>query len=610
MTRFVVLFCLSLLLRAPASFAQDAPLALTESAKRMTLPEGFRATLFAGEPDVVQPMAFTFDDRGRLWVVECLSYPDWITDGSPGHDRVLIFEDRDGDGRFDDRKVFWDQGTNLSGIAVGFGGVWLTAVPNFLFLPDGDCDDVPDGPPEVLLDGWDLKAKHNVVNGLTWGPDGWLYGLNGILSNSTIGKPGTPAEDRIAINCGVWRYHPTRHEAEWVASGTTNPWGLDFDEFGRMFITNCVIKHLFHVIPGAHFKRMHGQDLNPHVYELMQSCADHIHWGGGKWQDSRGGQGIHDKPGGGHAHVGAMIYLGDNWPEEYRGHLFTCNVHGNRVNRDVFHREGSGVVAKHGPDFLMANDTWFRGLELKYGPDGGVFVTDWSDTGECHDRDDIHRENGRIYKITYGQTAQRPVDLAALGDGELVKLQQNRNEWFVRRARRLLQERAAAGTLDASVHETLWRDCRESKNAPHRLRAMWTLRVTGGLDEAKRAELLTDKNEYVRGWAIQLELEDHKASPAMMARLKQLAESDPSPVVRLFLASGLQRLPVQDRWEIAAALIAHAEDADDQNLPLMIWYGIEPLVAADQTRAVGLVAKSKIPLIRRFIARRIASLAD
>src|SRR4051794_39884783 len=203
---------------------KDKPLAPEEALKKITLPPGFEATLFAGEPDVMQPIAFDFDDRGRLWVVECFSYPDFKNENS---DRILIFTDKDGDGRFDERKVFLTNGHHLSGIALGFGGVWVTSAPNLLFYPDRDGDDVPDGKPEIILDGWTLKAGHNMVNGLAWGPDGWLYGRHGITTHSLVGKPGTPENERTKLSCCIWRYHPVKKIFEVVCNGTTNPWGLD-----------------------------------------------------------------------------------------------------------------------------------------------------------------------------------------------------------------------------------------------------------------------------------------------------------------------------------------------------------------------------------------------
>src|SRR4029079_18317707 len=138
------------------------------------LPEGFSATLFAGEPDVRQPISFCIDDRGRLWVLEAYNYPHH---GTPPGDRILIFEDTDGDGHFDKRTIFYDQLNYVTGIEVGFGGVWVMSPPYFYFIADRDGDDKPDGEPVVLLDGFGNHANsHNLANGLAWGPDGWLYG--------------------------------------------------------------------------------------------------------------------------------------------------------------------------------------------------------------------------------------------------------------------------------------------------------------------------------------------------------------------------------------------------------------------------------------------------
>ena len=617
-SRFVVGLTVSLGSSVLFAAEPDQPLPPDQAAESLALPPGFNATLFAGEPDVVQPIAFTFDPRGRLWVVECTSYPEWSADGT-GADRVLILEDTDGDGRSDKRNVFFEGGSNLSGIALGFGGVWLCSVPNLIFIPDQDADDRPDGPPEILLDGWDLTARHNVFNCLKWGPDGWLYGCNGILSNSLVGAPGTPDEERTALDCGVWRYHPTRREFELYASGTTNPWGLDFDAYGRMFITNCVIEHVFQVFPGAHYKRMFGQDRNPNVYGLLQTCADHIHWGGGYWDISIGG--IHDEFGGGHAHAGAMIYLGDNWPEEYRGNLFTVNIHGRRVNRDSFEPHGSGVVAQHQPDFCLSADPWFRGLELKSGPDGAVYLTDWNDTGECHDYENTQKQTGRIFRITHEagtSDADAPgnthTDMSHLDDSDLLTMQFTANEWHARQARLILQSRAAHGQLDEQTPESLRQmltsvPTARQFDAPDRLRGLWTLHAISGIDDDADS-LLTSDDEHVRAWTVRLLLEDRSASRGQLLRLAELAQFDPSAVVRAELASALQRFPTGDRWPIARQLVRHEQDAGDHNIPLLVWYGIEPLAGDPQNRALELLTSAMIPIVQRYLARKIATLDD
>ena len=302
------------------------PPAAAEMVKLIELPAGFKATLYAGDPDVQQPICMDFDDRGRLWVAENYTYS-----GGPYEtklrDRVVIFEDKDGDGRHDSRKVFWDRGFMLTSLAWGFGGVWILHDGTLSFVPDANGDDVPDSEPQVVLDGWSKDCGHNFVSGLMWGPDGWLYGRHGIVDTSYPGAPGTPQADRPRMNCGVWRYHPVRKQVEVVCNGTTNPWGLDYNVDGQFFMTNNVQGHLWHVIPGAHFQRMYGQDFNPHAYELMDMTADHYHWDTKtKWNESR--DGVANDLGGGHSHVGGMIYHGDNFPAEYRGKIFMCNTHG------------------------------------------------------------------------------------------------------------------------------------------------------------------------------------------------------------------------------------------------------------------------------------------
>ncbi|MEY4566672.1 MAG: hypothetical protein RLY14_1642, partial [Planctomycetota bacterium] len=295
-----------------------------DAVKGWKLPEGFSVSLYAEEPHVQQPISMSWDSRGRLWIVENYTYAEAQRNFDTRlHDRVLVFTDSDGDGRFDKRKVFWDKGSKLTSIEVGNGGVWLLGAPYLLFIPDANGDDVPDSDPIKVLDGFDDdRVRHNLVNGLRWGPDGWLYGRHGILANSYIGKPGTPHENRVALNTSVWRFHPRSEKFEVYTHGTTNPWGMDWNDHGELFFINTVIGHLWHAIPGAHVERMYGEDLNPYVFRLMPQNADHVHWNEAneKWMDIRkiGVSPETDQAGGGHAHCGLMFYLGGSWPAEYR----------------------------------------------------------------------------------------------------------------------------------------------------------------------------------------------------------------------------------------------------------------------------------------------------
>ena len=562
-----------------------------EAVKRMHLPPGFQATLFAGEPDVQQPIAMTTDARGRLWVAENYTYSEAkVNFDLKLRDRILILEDTNHDGRFDKRTVFWDRAQKLTSIAVGFGGVFAMCPPQLLFIPNQKGGDAADGPPEVLLDGWDAdKTRHTLANGLKFGPDGWLYGRSGILATSWVGKPGTPPEKRIPINCGIWRFHPVTHKFEVIAQGTTNPWGDDWDDNGQHFFINTVIGHFWHVIPGANYKRMYGDPFDPHLYELIDQTADHVHWDTReKWSDIRqlGVTSGTSEAGGGHAHAGLMIYLGDNWPEQYRNEPFMINFHGKRINHDRIERHGATYVAHHAPDFMTTDDPWFRGLDLLYGPDGGVYVSDWSDIGECHNQEAIHRTSGRIYKITYGRPEHDFMgNLEKLGNDQLVKLQLHHNDWFVRQARLVLQERAVRGDDMKSVHASLHEMFDRETDVTRKLRAMWCLHVTDGADEAWLREQLHQANEHLRVWAIQLLVDQNPPSPALAAEFARMAKEDKSGLVLTFLASAMRQVAPMERWPVAEALASHAEFEKDPVLPLMIWYGIEPAGAAVRQRS-------------------------
>ncbi len=552
------------------------PMPADEAAAKIKVPPGFKTTLFASEPDVQNPIAMAWDDQSRLWIAENFTYSDSKQRFDLSmRDRVLVFEDRDHDGKADNRKVFCDNVQMLTSVEVGLGGVWLMCPPQLLFVPDADGDAVPDGPARVVLDGFDVAQDnyHNFANGLRFGPDGWLYGRCGHSCPGKIGLPGTAADLRVPLDGGIWRYHPKNKIVEALCHGTTNPWGHDWDRNGELFFINTVIGHLWHMVPGCHFKESFGESQNPRVYERMDMIADHYHFDRkGNWTDSRDGKA--NDLGGGHAHIGAMIYLGKQWPQEYHDRLFTLNMHGRRTNVERLERIGTGYVGKHQPDVFLAEDTFFRGIDLSIGPDGNCYIIDWSDTGECHEHNGVHRRSGRIFRISYGNSPA-PKSFAkpwcADGDGPL---------------------------------QQLWARYRRDQVGKQEL-----------------YQLMDDSDEHIRVWAIRLLTDlwplDHVTGPHAAAkypsnaddvqRLVRRALIDQSGLVRRQLASTLQRLPLEDRIALTLALSSRADDAADLDMNLLVWFGISPIGEVDPAKLVPIAASSRWPHLTGSIARFAAS---
>ncbi len=667
-----------------------------DALKNLQLPTGFKADLIAAEPDIVQPIAFCFDERGRIWVVEGNSYPQPREVGA-GKDRIRILEDSDGDGTYETKKTFCE-GLNLaSGIEVGFGGVWVGAAPYLMFIPrEGDKPAPADLKSQIsdlklptvpglsftayaLLDGWGSQDTHETLNSFLWGPDGWLYGCHGVFTHSKVGKPGTPEDQRTPINAGVWRYHPVRHVFEVFAHGTSNPWGLDYDQNGEFFVTACVIPHLYHIVPGARYHRQGGQHFNPYTYENIETIADHAHYAGSirdnaHWGGRDHGSIVQDDTnaaGGGHAHCGLAIYQSSQFPATYRNRLIFGNLHGHRLVTDYLDPHGSTYIGKHGSDFMRSNDMNFIPVTQKVGPDGSLYVSDWSDKQVCHRGSGAveiwDRSNGRIYKVSYvghqtaaakvgveasadpkrapntpaapkspkGSTPTAPFDLAKESDETLAKLAvQTENEWFSRQARRVLMERTNAERPEPIVDQQRERkglidpfgkpaptppdkikamllnivEGGDSLSTPSSLRALWLLRSMQCLGGQDGYALISNaQNQDVQKWAIRLcgeEFADH--SDFYDVLISDLRSTSPV-VIRREASSLLQRQSLHTRYDLARALLAHGEDKDDPYIPLLIWYGIEPLVGADPKVALELAKVSKMPKVTEFIYRRMGA---
>ncbi len=612
-----------------------------EALKALQLPGGFKAELIAAEPDLVQPIAFTFDERGRIWVVEGNSYPK-PRDVGAGQDRIKILEDKDGDGIFETKKIFCEGLNLVSGIELGFGGVWVGAAPYLMFIPDKDHNDQPD-PADLsdtrakvpglnftayaLLDGWGSQDTHETLNSFIWGPDGWLYGCHGVFTHSKVGKPGTPEDQRKPINAGIWRYHPVRHEFEIFAEGTSNPWGLDYDQYGEFFVTACVIPHLYHIVPGGRYQRQAGQHFNPYTYEDIKTIADHAHYAGSARPDvtfdKATGAGIMNNDtnalGGGHAHCGLAIYQSSLFPPTYRNQLIFGNLHGHRLVTNYTDPHASTYVGKHGSDFMRANDMHFIPVTQKVGPDGALYVSDWSDEQICHRGSNAvenwDRSNGRIYRVSYDGWKPWKGDLAKESDEALAKLAvQTENEWASRMARRVLAEHHQADTTKTLLYDAQMQGLSDSMLNPahtlQRLRVMWMFQQIGQWYDANADQLLGDADSNVQAWAIKLTQENlgkQSFGDLMTEDFPEVAAKATSPIVRRELASALQRLPIDKRKDLATALLKHGEDKDDPMIPLLIWYGIEPLVGVDPKVGLELARVSKLPKVTEFVYRRLSS---
>jgi putative membrane-bound dehydrogenase-like protein len=566
MTRLPLLLLALLIGGIPSATGQGySP---SDGAKRMKSADGLVVRLYAAEPDVRQPIFVKCDDRGRVWTIQYLQYPnpaglkrvkvdrwsrtvyDRIPEPPPrgpkGADRITICTDTNGDGRADSFKDFVG-GLNLcTGVEFGHGGVFVLQAPYLLFYPDRDRDDVPDSDPEVLLAGFGMEDAQSLANHLTWGPDGWLYGLNGSTTTCMIRG--------VEFQQGVWRYHPKTKEFELFCEGGGNVFGLTFDDDGNLFYSSN-LGLFWHAHQGAYYLKnvgKHGPLHNPFAYGHLMHVA-------------------HDKPTGGPT-TGGTVYRGDSFPERFRGRFLAGDFLRHTASSWELKRTGATVTATFQELFLDSRDTWFGATDLCLAPDGGIYLSDFHDRRTAHpDPDaDWDRSNGRIYKIEAASaTPKSPFDLGKLSARELAELLRHPNGWFADRARVLLAEkggRESWGTL---------REMARDKDARLALRALWALHVTGGLDQEVGEEMLKHPGEYVRAWAIRLFGDARNVSPMMAKRFAELASTDASSVVRAQLLCTAKRLPGAQALPVIERLLLRDVDANDPVIPWLLWWAIE-----------------------------------
>ena len=544
--------------------AQDKPpgpaLSPAEAVAKMTVPEGFRVEVVASEPDLVNPVSMTFDERGRIWVTESLEYPR--QSAGPGRDRVKVLEDTDGDGKVDKTWIFAD-GLNIpSGIAVGHSGVWVANSPDILFYPDADRDGKPDGKPQVVVTGFGRDDTHELPNSLTWGPDGRLYGWNGVFNRSVV-KQGDRTFD---FTCAIFRIDPVTREFDLFCEGTSNPWGIAINERGDFFASACVIDHLWHLTETGYYIRQGGP--YPEFTWPIGSIVDHKH------QKA--------------AYCGIHWFDSAAYPPEYRGKLFMGNIHGNCVNSDTLEENGSTYRCKSQGDFLSANDAWFMPVVQKTGPDGCLYVLDWYDRYHCYqdanrDPAGIDRLKGRLYRVRYKDAPRRAgFDLAKDSDDRLIERLGDANIYDRDITQRLLTERlrmsqdhGLRAKLEKAVHPT------EGKPSPHAakasMHALWVLAGSKAVTPAFLGKLLTSDSPIERAWGVRIAGNLGRVVPENRELVRKLA-ADPDPDVRAQVVAASRKIEGIDPIELLEEALAHS--SDDPLIPQLVWQNLHPLLGS------------------------------
>ncbi|MBN9118629.1 MAG: HEAT repeat domain-containing protein [Planctomycetes bacterium] len=549
-----------------------------ETVAKFKVAEEFEVKLFAGEPQVVNPVAFTIDEKGRVWVVECFEYPKRTPKGKQPRDRIVILEDTDGDGVCDKRTVF-AEGKDFpvpeerakaglgafdlcTGIEVGHGGVFVGAAPYLWFIENKN--DKP-GKFDVLLKGFGSQDTHETLNTFQWGPDGWLYGLHGVFTQSNV-KPLDGPETRM--NAAVWRYHPKQKKFEIFAEGTSNPWGMDWrNTDGQFILACCVIPHLYHIVPGGIYRRQAGASYNPHAYGYINEICDHTFHKESGW-----------------AHAGLISLDVPHVPKRFQNSVIFGSIHGCSIKQNVLKPNGSTYTASRGDDFLVSGDKNFRPINMKWGPAGDIYLIDWHDQNPCHQTnpDDWDYERGRVYRIQLkGTKTKKAEDLASLTDEGLLRQLNSSDPYHARTAARLLGERAAAPGGDA-LAKTLARVGRTfaGLNA-----AAQTKFYQGGVakrmaEDAKA--FLKAPPEYAPHQAVMIRAaaQADEITPALLGAFSAIAQDVKDAGVRRELASVAVRLGEKhDVTPLLRALMVRKEDAKDPVIPQLVWIAYEKVIA-------------------------------
>ncbi|HVJ88099.1 MAG TPA: PVC-type heme-binding CxxCH protein [Caulifigura sp.] len=574
------------------------PLDPAESMKHLSTPVGFRPELFAAEPRIGKPLVMNWDERGRLWIVETVDYPNEMQREGEGRDRIRICEDTNGDGRADKFTIFAEKLSIPTSLAFAYGGVIVHQAPHTLFLRDNTGDDVADEK-DILFTGWSTRDTHAGPSNLNYGLDGWYYGIVGYA-----GFEGEIAGEKQKFQTGFYRFRldppegagkpPRVAQFEFLRNTNNNSWGVGLSEEGIVFGSTANGNPSEYMpIANRYYERVRGwsSTVLPGIaldnwFDPITKDVRQVDWHGGF------------TAGAGHA-----LYTARNYPKEYWNRTaFVAEPTGHLIATFTIQPSGAGFRSRNSWNLVASNDEWTAPIAAEVGPDGNVWFIDWyniivqhnptpvgfkTGKGAAYETDLRDKTHGRIYRLTHAEPSAsfpadrtRPLDLKGADSKALVAALHHTNLFWRRHAQRLLIERRDAQAIPALV-ETVQSSKPDAGevNSPAAMHALWAYAALASLEAKDRfpelsvGQLLSSDSPGLRRNAIlalqppaeALEASGVLSDPDLQVRLAailRIADLPPSPkAARAALFVMADPAVAQDRWLIDAATSAAAVQA-------------------------------------------------
>ena len=556
---YSILFFFSLVLAISCQEKKyPEPLTPEQAIESFELRDGFKIELFASEPDVMDPVEMVFDEEGNAFVAEMPDYP-FMPEGGEGAGRIRVLQDTDADGRIDKSTIFADSILEATSMLPWKGGLIVTAAPYILYLKDTDGDLRADEK-EILFSGFFENNSEAQITSLRFGIDNWIYAAN----NGQAGtvkfhrKPDAPA---LSMSGSDFRFRLDRNEFE-LESGA-GQFGQTIDDWGNRFITQNTLHIRQVVIPWRYLHRTSSTpapnplvNISDHDLEMFQLTPP-PYWRAERTrrrQEQYKEQNL-DRVEYAEDHFtgssGGTIYDGDAFPKEYYGNVFTGDVAGNLVHRDVLApaKDSPAFIARRDEgektkEFLASNDSWFRPSGFTVGPDGYLYVVDMyrqhietplSIPEDLKEEMDFlyGSEHGRIYRIRPDDSNGKDVKSPKLRDlqaAECVQLLAHPNRWWRLQAQRLLLERQ-----DKSVVGSVTELFQSHADARTRLHALYVLEGLNALNASIVGKALSDSHEGVRKHGLILS----ENYPELLPRvLESMRDSSLQVVLQAALSAG------------------------------------------------------------------------